>query len=137
MLFQCTLSYCFTRFILHLQVTHMVHLLPHERYDLYKKTVSKICDMEECLSDLGNCKNNDGSTCQERIKIPKVKHDNGDPMLSKNESEKEENLAVLKQANENSHQNDDNQSNENIFKSQKIAKLQKRNSTKTKVQKKL
>ena len=47
------------------QVTQMVHLLPHERFDLYKEAVSMLVNMEDNLSDLTSCKNN-GSSCQEK-----------------------------------------------------------------------
>ena len=48
----------------------MVHLLPHERFDLYKNTVSRLTSMEKCLSDLTTCKNNE-NTCQEIVKVSK------------------------------------------------------------------
>ena len=51
----------------------MVHLLPHERFDLYKNAVSRLTSMEKCLSDLTTCKNNE-NTCQEIVKVSKRVH---------------------------------------------------------------
>ena len=98
----------------------MVHLLPHERFDLYKKAVSKLIAMVDCLSDLTSCINNDGSTCQEKNKLPKVIKDNGNPMISRKEPQPEMNLLVTENVNENSPHNVD-KSNENILKSKTIS----------------
>ena len=37
------------------QITQMVHLLPHQRYDLYQKAVNVLSSMAETLQDLGAC----------------------------------------------------------------------------------
>ena len=93
----------------------MVHLLPHERFDLYKKAVNKLFTMEECLLDLNNCINNDGSPCQEKIKCPNINQDK-DNMHSKNEVDKKENPLDPKQVNSDIQQYNSNHSNNNIFK---------------------
>ena len=36
-------------------VAQMVHLLPHERYELYMKAVEHLADMTKCLSDHSKC----------------------------------------------------------------------------------
>ena len=36
-------------------VAQMVHLLPHERYELYMKAVEHLADMTKCLSDQSKC----------------------------------------------------------------------------------
>ncbi|CAL4121155.1 unnamed protein product, partial [Meganyctiphanes norvegica] len=36
-------------------VAQMVHLLPHERYELFMKAVERLADMINCLSDHSKC----------------------------------------------------------------------------------
>ena len=39
-----------------MKVTQMVHLLPYERYDLYKEAVNRLTAMADCLLDHSLCK---------------------------------------------------------------------------------
>ena len=94
----------------------MVHLLPHERFDLYKNTVSRLTSMEKCLSDLTTCKNNE-NTCQEIVKVSKrVNQDMEVPLpaqvmveniiLSRQEQKNEENPIFPEQMTASSQEDD-------------------------------
>ena len=48
------------------QITQMVHLLPHQRYDLYQKAVNILSSMAETLQDFGVCC--DAVNCHEKEK---------------------------------------------------------------------
>ena len=47
----------------------MVHLLPYERYDLYKEAVRRMTGMLDCLLDHNNCRNFH-NFCQESFNLP-------------------------------------------------------------------
>ena len=53
------------------QVTQMVHLLPHQRYDLYQKAVKRLTAMADCLLDHDLCKNFQ-KVCQENPSPPQA-----------------------------------------------------------------